>query len=206
MQKTEKNTVSEDKKNKDVFHLDSAPASVSGEEGPVEPMSPDENVVDLFDQFRRALKLFVLVTVKCENTAEDIAQESYLRFLRVQSEKVITHPRAYLFRTAKNLSTDFLRRRALNVIDRKTEVNEEIIEGSEASPEESLILAQTKSELEKVLASMPRKARQVFYYRRYDGLSIKDISSRMNISERMVFKYMRTAMQSLAVGLKRESK
>jgi|GEM_PF-881652 len=158
----------------------------------------------LFNRYRKALKLFVMATVKCEQTAEEIAQESYLRFLRVQSEKVIAHPRAYLFRTATNLSTDFLRRGVTGVIDTKTEVDEDKIASQTASPEDQAILQQTKQRLEQILTRMPRKTRQVFYYRRYEGYSIKEISYRMNISERMVYKHMRQAMQRLASGLASE--
>lgn len=166
--------------------------------------SPSQEITNLFERYSKALKLFVLVMVKCENTAEEIAQESYLRFLRIQDEKVIAHPRAYLFRTAQNLSTDFIRRNAKNIIDRKVEVNEENIAGKEASPEELTILLQTKDKLDNILEKMPHKARQVFYYRRYDGFSFKEISFRMNVSERMVFKYMHIAMQHLATGFKKE--
>ena len=202
----EKASMGKDGKNS-IFYLKSTltDGSSSSEKNHHDELSDigSQEIVELFDRYRKALKLFVQVTVKCENIAEEIAQESYLRFMRVQNEKVIEHPRAYLFRTAQNLSIDFLRRRALNVIDTKVEVNEDTVEGTSESPEEQAILTQTKSELERILIDMPRKSRQVFYYRRYDGYSIKEISSRMNISERMVFKYMRKAMQILAAGLKR---
>ncbi|WP_420430561.1 RNA polymerase sigma factor [Kordiimonas sp.] len=170
-----------------------------------EPQQPAENSEDLtalYSRYHKALKLFVMTTVKCEQVAEEITQESYLKFLKKQNEKVIAHPRAYLFRTASNLSIDFIRRDLRNVFDKKHDFQEDQVESPHASPEDQAILNQTKVSLEASLKKMPRKMRQVFYYRRYEGYSIQDISNRMNMSERMVYKYLGNALRHLAVDLK----
>ncbi len=48
--------------------------------------------------------------VKCRQTAEDLAQETYARVANVSTSQSITFPRAFLFRTATNLALDHLRK------------------------------------------------------------------------------------------------
>ena len=156
----------------------------------------------LYTRYHKALKLFVMTTVKCEQVAEEIAQESYLLFLKKHNEKVIIHPRAYLFRTASNLSIDFVRRDVRSVFDKNKEFQEEQVKSPHASPEDQAILNQTKITLEESLSKMPRKTRQVFFYRRYEEHSIQEISNIMNISERMVYKHLRNALRQLSIDLR----
>lgn len=186
----------------DAIPGDTSPQAVPQSKEPQQHAKSAEDLIALYNRYHKALKLFVMTTVKCEQVAEEITQESYLKFLKKQNEKVIAHPRAYLFRTASNLSIDFIRRDIRGIFDKKRDFQEDEIESPHASPEDQAILNQTKVSLEASLLKMPRKMRQVFYYRRYEGHSIQDISNRMNMSERMVYKHLRNALRHLAVDLK----
>jgi len=170
--------------------------------GSKKSLCPD--LTNLYQNYSRALRLFVLTMVKSEQIAEEIAQESYLRILKVRNKEKIENPKAYLFRTASNLSKDFLRRRALRVIDGDIDAEDDRIAPDSPSPEELLIYNQTKEKLELLLMTIPLKARQVFYLRRYEGRSMTFIADELNISERMVYKHMRNALQILANGLNRK--
>ena len=70
------------------------------------------------------------------------------------------------------------------------------------TPEDNLVHAQTKKLFEKAMKELPSKTRRVFYYRRYEGLAIKHVAARMNMSERAVYNHMEDAMQHLALRLK----
>ena len=51
--------------------------------------------------------------------------------------------------------------------------------------------------LERALAELPLKCRQVFIWQRLDGCSQQEIAERLNISKNMVEKYMIRAMRHL---------
>ncbi len=62
-------------------------------------------ISDLFRRYGTALKMFIFTSVKCEQTAEELSQETYVRVMRQAGKAPIEHLRAYLFRTATNLCT-----------------------------------------------------------------------------------------------------
>ena len=160
---------------------------------------------DLFSQYNRSLRLFIRNIVKCEATAEEITQETYARLASAGNVEDIEHPKAYMFRTAKNIALDFLRRKGLRVVDDNVEVDEEMVVSSSPTPEENLIHQQAKKRFEAALKELSPRTRRVFYYRRYEGRSIKDVAAVLNISERLVYKSMEDAMQHLTLRLKGKS-
>lgn len=165
----------------------------------------DDMLLDLFSKYNHALRMFIRNTVKCDQTADEIAQETYVRMAAAKNKEEIDFPKAYLFRTAKNISLDFLRRKGLRVVDDNVEVDADAVLSSAPSPEDNLIHAQAKQRLENALKELPLRTRQVFYYRRYEGLTVKHVSAKMGISERLVYKNMEDAMQHLAHRLKEKS-
>lgn len=173
----------------------------------VEPVTPGGHdiLLELFSKYNRALRLFIQNTVKCEQTADEIAQETYVRLAAVKDKEDIDFPKAYLFRTAKNISLDFLRRKGLRIVDDSVEVDTEAVLSHAPSPEENLIHSQAKERLENALKELPLRTRQVFYYRRYEGLTVKHVAAKMGISERLVYKSMEDAMEHLALRLKEKS-
>ncbi|MEX0297674.1 MAG: RNA polymerase sigma factor [Kordiimonas sp.] len=167
---------------------------------------PDKDMLlDLFSKYNHSLRMFIRNTVKCEQTADEIAQETYVRFAAAKNKEEIDFPKAYLFRTARNISLDFLRRKGLRVVDDNVEVDADAVLSSAPSPEDDLIHAQAKKRLENALKELPLRTRQVFYYRRYEGLTVKHVAAKMGISERLVYKNMEDAMQHLAIRLKEKS-
>lgn len=167
--------------------------------------SGSELLLDLFSHYNSALRLYIRNIVKCEQTADEIAQETYVRLAAVQSDEKIDYPKAYLFRTARNISLDYLRRQGLRVVDDNVEVHEDVISSSTPNPEDHMMHAQMQKRLEKALLELPVKVRQVFYYRRYEDLKVAEVAMRMGISERLVYKNMEDAMQHLALRLKGQS-
>ncbi|EKZ96582.1 sigma-70 family RNA polymerase sigma factor [Cupriavidus metallidurans] len=125
--------------------------------------------------------------------AEDLSQEAMLRVLeaRVTPEQ----PRAYLHQTARNIAIDTFRKR-----DGHEHLPLDSIESIHApsgNPEADLHAVQVVAGLERALAELPLKCRQVFIWQRLDGCSQQEIAERLNISKNMVEKYMIRAMRHL---------
>ncbi len=49
--------------------------------------------------------------LKCEDTAVEVAQESYLRMLSYSNQTEISNPQAYLFQVAANLARTHLKKK-----------------------------------------------------------------------------------------------
>src|SRR5690349_21321537 len=82
-----------------------------------EPSIRDNRHVEL-EQLPRlhndALVNHVCSWVHSRADATDIVQETYVRFFRLgDTTTVVSRPKAFLFRIAKNVATDFIRRRTV---------------------------------------------------------------------------------------------
>ena len=125
--------------------------------------------------------------------AEDLSQEAMLRVLeaRVTPEQ----PRAYLHQTARNIAIDTFRKRDGHECLPLDSV--ESFHAPSGNPEADLHAVQVAAGLERALAELPLKCRQVFIWQRLDGCSQQEIAERLNISKNMVEKYMIRAMRHL---------
>lgn len=127
---------------------------------------------------------------------DDLVQESFLRIIRAQAAGPISHPKTYLFATARNLALNQARhdrhenREALREIDPST-----VMDDKPGIPE-SLARSQEHELLTQALQSLPERCRQVFTLRRIYGLSVKEIALRLGIAEK-------TAEAHISLGLRR---
>ncbi len=125
--------------------------------------------------------------------AEDLSQEAVLRML--EAKVAPEHPRAYLHQTARNIAVDAFRKQdgreylPLDSID--------AFHAPSGSPEADMHALQLAAGLERALAELPLKCRQVFIWQRLDGCSQQEIAERLHISKNMVEKYMIRAMRHL---------
>jgi len=115
---------------------------------------------------------------------DDLVQETYARLLRHSDPLRLTHPRAYLFVTARNAAVDFFRRR-------QSHPNETIEEMPEVAPclidqtpgvLDSLERRQRREVLTEALRALPERCREVMLLRYLDGRSSKEIGLRLGIS------------------------
>ncbi len=121
---------------------------------------------------------------------EDVAQEAFLRAYVAEQMKEIEQPKAYLFRTAKNLAFTQLTKKSNKITDYLEESGASVViecgpgADSEAEAEELLGLYC------EAVAGLPDKCRQVFLLRKVHGLPHKEIAQRMSLSVSSVEKYL----------------
>ena len=126
--------------------------------------------------------------------AQDIAQEAYLRLLRVEHSELIRQPRAYLYRIALNLVTEFRLRARRDPVTYDSETLEEMAEktGEELSDEGERVADAEQIEL--LLAQLPPLYRAIFVLRKRDGLSYPEIAQQLGVSVHTVKKYLARAV------------
>ncbi|MBL8265451.1 RNA polymerase sigma factor [Steroidobacter sp.] len=161
----------------------------------------DQAKADFVSQLARShqtsLQRFIFAKVRCEETASELAQESFLKLLSMPAPQRLEHPRAYLFQIANNLALDRVRRDRLKVIDPAAVLQEQDCESPAPSQEEELNYRQLYGAFMAAYDALPVKCREVFYLRRYENLAVSQIASRLHISTRMVHKHLAHAMACL---------
>ncbi|MFC4313741.1 RNA polymerase sigma factor [Steroidobacter flavus] len=152
------------------------------------------SLVRAFSEHQGDLIRFLAKRLRCLFTARDVAQEVYLRTLRVP-EAQVENPRAFLFEIASNLAIDHER-----VEGRRSELLEEVqdllwTEEDKISPERQALAEDELALLHAALERLPERARLVFYLNRFDGLTQREIAERLGISRTNVEKHMRRALR-----------
>ena len=79
-------------------------------------------------------------------------------------------------------------------------VGDEVLQKSESrsiSPDIELETSELKVVIEKALNNLPEKARIIFILKRYEGMSLKEISEKLNISPKTVENQITRALKLL---------
>lgn len=130
-------------------------------------------------------------------TAEDLAQEAYLRASAALSETAIASPKAFFGRTAWNLAIDYLRRerRAQDIFASALDAESvAAIASAQPSPETQALNRQVIALLDQALDSVPHRARRVLILNRLEGWSYPAIAEHLGVSATTVQKDIRLAL------------
>ena len=148
------------------------------------------------------LQRFLFARIANMADVPDIAQEVYLRMLRIPNIESIRSPEAYLFTVAQHV----VQQHTLKGLTRQPSIELTQILTSpaiEADPILELDAMQCLEELQDALEELSPKARATFMLHRRDGLSIDEIGVRLGISRPMVKKYLSRALMHFRQRLER---
>ena len=149
----------------------------------------------LFAEQRGALQAFFRRRARCRLDAADLAQEVYLRMLRVADTDAIRDLEAYLFGVASHVAkehaaVEWRRGRTVDVED--ASIQEQIAELP--SFDGQIDTEQRVTRLREVLRQLPPKCQAAVVLQYRYGLSYAEIAERLEISAHMVKKYVGQAL------------
>ena len=149
----------------------------------------------LFAEHGGVLKAFLFRRVSRPPDAADLAQEVYLRMLRVPDIEAIRNPQSYLFTVASNLIKEHARhgyeeRSALDVQDPQLE--EQLAELPSYAGD--LDQEHRVERLREVLDQLPPKCRETVVLQYWHHQSYEEIAQQLDISTHMVKKYLSQAL------------
>lgn len=146
-----------------------------------------------FATYQTALQDFFRRRVTHAWDIQDLAQEVYVRLLRVD-DRAVADPRAYLFTVASNLLKEhsmLQKRHALNV-DIAHLLPE--LEAPQISVEDEIEHEQLRNALGDMLDRLPPRCKAVLLMQHRDGMSYQEIAERLGVSTHMVKKYVVKAL------------
>ena len=152
-------------------------------------MSKSSPFLSLYLREQSRLLQLIRRIVGDRNTAEDLAQDT---FLRLWDRQLGESDRSLLFRTAQNLALDHLRARQV----RQRHASQQLDEEEHAADLQQQ--AEARQELEQLLKrlrGLPRRCQQVFLLSRVDGLPYASIAERLGVSLSTVEKDMIRVLQ-----------
>jgi RNA polymerase sigma factor (sigma-70 family) len=172
-----------------------------------EPSKKHERHVELeklLSQHNDALVNYVYSWVRSRADARDIVQEAYCRIFRLDEPHIISHLRAYLYKTAKNITTDWIRQR----IVREAYVEEAPLRAPQETPSpERIWLAREDLEtLQRGIEALPPKTKMALLMVRQDGLSYEEVGHRLGIKTHSARRLVERAMEYLLEAMEREER
>jgi RNA polymerase sigma factor (sigma-70 family) len=149
----------------------------------------------LFGEHGGALRAFLYRRVRNHPDAAELAQEVFVRMLRVPDMTTVRNPEAYLFAVASNLAKEHAQRtpQGPSVLDIDDPlVQEQLAElpafGGQLDRERRV------RRLREVLDQLSPKCRAAVVLQYWHGLSYEEIAQRLGVSTNMVNKYLSQAL------------
>lgn len=168
----------------------------------VEQFESHKFVEALVAEYGRDLVRFIAKRMRSAADARDIAQETYVRLLRLDRKDLIKDPRPYLYRIAANVLYEVeLRRRAdaMGAVQLAADFQADVEAGYE---ENELEVAELRVRLERSLQGLSPKCRAVLILHRREQMTYDEIGAVLGISSAMVKKYLMQGLRHCREHLK----
>lgn len=149
----------------------------------------------LFAEHDGALQAFFYRRDRCRPDAADLAQEVYLRMLRVRDTGAIRDHEAYLFAVASNVAREHAAlewKHGTRVDVNEPTIQEQLAELPSLSGQ--IDAEQRVTRLREVLRQLPPKCHAAVGLQYRYGLSYAEIAERLGVSTHMVKKYLGQAL------------
>ena len=157
---------------------------------------------EIFQRYNEVLLRYISHHIECQEDVPEIAQEVYLRLIKIKEKGPIRHPQAFLFKIARNLLRDRIRRKAARASNRHVSMDVMELVSPSPSPEEIIVSKEIMGIVEDTLKCLKPEAQQAFMLHRYKGLTYDKIALSMGISKRTVRHYISSALVKFRVALK----
>ena len=128
----------------------------------------------------------------------DLRQEVYQRVCEASQTQLPDQAKAFVFRTARNLLIDRIRREQVVPIDAAADIDALNIAIDTPGPERNAIARDELRRLQAALDRLPPRCREAIVLGRIEGLSGAEIAARMGINESVVSRHLARGIHALA--------
>jgi RNA polymerase sigma factor (sigma-70 family) len=142
---------------------------------------------DWVERWNEPLKRFFGRRLPQHIDTEDLAQEVYLRLLRIKDLDSIVAPQAYVYFVARNIAAEWYAQSKQGPRHYEEELDALM---EHATPETLLEQDTEKRTFDDALRLLPTATRAVIYLKLRDGKTHEEIASHLGISTRMVRKLL----------------
>ena len=133
-----------------------------------------------------------------KNEIADLRQEVYVRLLDSAQKKIPDHTGQLVFTVARNLLIDRVRRAQIVPIEAGADLEALEIAIDDPGPERSVIARDELRRLQAALDTLPPRCREAFVLGRIEGLTGRQIASRMGVGVATVSEHLANGLLALA--------
>ncbi len=154
------------------------------------PLNLSSPMSELVHDYYEELLSFLTIRLRSRDQATDVTQETFLRIASLASLRSLQNPRAFLYKTAINITIDLFRRQKKQTL-RLVDLEEaQAFPSVHPDPERTLAGKEDIHRLSQAIADLPPKCRHVFLLHKVKGKSHREIAEGLGISRNMVEKHI----------------
>ena len=131
--------------------------------------------------------------LRCTQTAADLVQDTFIKFLTRETQQPIQEPRAFLTTIAQHILANYYKR--LSLEQAYIEAIFSLPDSVSISAEERMVLLETLQQIDNMLDGLPEKVRRAFLLSQIEGLGYAEIASQLNVNVRTIKRYMAQAFE-----------
>lgn len=153
-----------------------------------------------FERYGQALQRYLMRRLHQRHDAHDLAQEVYLRLLRVADADLVRKPQAYMYRIASHVIYEFRlkeeQEKDCMVVDSDvlTDLAERV---GDASTDDIEGRIGSQLDVDRILSRLPPIEQAIVLLQKRDGLSYQQVAERLGLSKHTVKKYLFRALAHL---------
>ena len=153
---------------------------------PEKPKPPEKWFTEEVHPHESSLKAYLRGRFPSVRDVDDVVQESYLRIWKARALHPIDSAKAFLFRVARNLALDNVRRDRNSPIEGVTDLAALFVLDDRPDAAAMAARQQEIDLLVDAIDALPARCREIFILRKLPGVSQKDIAARLGLSEQTV--------------------
>ncbi|WP_417552418.1 RNA polymerase sigma factor [Marinomonas fungiae] len=160
----------------------------------------EQVIARMYQEHRQNILSHLLSMVKNRDIAEDLLQDTFVRLSNIPGIEVIRQPKSFLMKVATNLALDHLRQQQKKPVFETDEALEDLI-----SPEpehlEEVIKTRHLEQLQWAISQLPERAKEALVLARLQEMTLKEVAKEMDVSQTMVEKHLKNALQKCRSAL-----
>lgn len=138
---------------------------------------------------------------------EDIVQETYVRLCQTENIERIDSPKAFMYKTARNLALDYIKRADTKRVDRveSQQMLDDLMNGDDKTVDEmyhSTVIDEEFKHFCDAVRMLPVQCRKVFVLKKVYGNSQKEIAEQLGISQSTVEKHISNGLKRCTIYMR----
>ena len=171
---------------------------------PDQPIGPESQLGEWFEKLEKPLMIYAYQTLSDREEAMDMVQEAFVRFFK--EEEKVREPKAWLYRTTRNLCISHLRKHGrMNILGQEQQMDflEGSVEKSE-DPAKKMERKEARLRVSHALTTLSDESRELIKMKFDKKMSYKQISDKSGLSISNVGYKLHTVIKNLSVEMKAE--
>ncbi len=154
----------------------------------------------VFRFYYSQLKMYALGITGREDIAEEIIQDIFYRIWKERTNlQIMRSFKSYLYTAVRNQALQYIEHRSVRERHKQKVLadNEKGLGITQTDPEEQLLHRELEQIINRTLARLPDRRRQIFNLHRFEGKKYKEIAGELSLSVKTVEAEMTKAYQEL---------